>query len=116
MGRQPEHLDGRANRRSAPLTLVPAESVARPQDGLPSLTGLRGVAAVVVVLYHAQILRTGVRVGSGIARGYLAVDLFFLLSGFVLAHVYGARIAASPWREIGPFFWARFAKIYPIHL
>ena len=92
------------------------DSVTRHREELPSLTGLRGIAAVAVVLYHAQMLRTGIMVGPGIGRAYLAVDLFFLLSGFVLTHVYGAKISASPRREIGPFFWARAAKIYPVHL
>ncbi len=53
-----------------------------------TLDGLRGVAAVGVMLYH---------VGSWTGRhgliphGYLAVDFFFCLSGFVLAHAYGRR-------------------------
>jgi len=53
-----------------------------------TLDGLRGVAAIGVMLYH---------VGSWTGRhgliphGYLAVDFFFCLSGFVLAHAYGRR-------------------------
>ena len=47
-------------------------------------------------------------------RGYLAVDLFFLLSGFVLTHVYGSRFAGQlSWRGLRGFFWARFCRVYP---
>jgi peptidoglycan/LPS O-acetylase OafA/YrhL len=49
------------------------------------------------------------------AKGYLGVDLFFILSGFILCHVYlppfGAR--RFSYRE---FLWARLARIYPTHL
>lgn len=50
-------------------------------------------------------------------RFYLGVDLFFILSGFVMAHVYGATFekALSP-VSIGRFFWARFARLYPLYL
>jgi len=49
-----------------------------------------------------------------VGRAYLAVDLFFLLSGFVMAHVYGPSLTANwraHWIEYGR---ARFARIYPL--
>jgi peptidoglycan/LPS O-acetylase OafA/YrhL len=50
-------------------------------------------------------------------RGSLAVDLFFFLSGFVLAHVYGRRLGEHRnWQAIGRFLWARFCRIYPASL
>jgi peptidoglycan/LPS O-acetylase OafA/YrhL len=51
-------------------------------------------------------------------RGYLAVDFFFLLSGFVIAHVYGTGFAqgVNSWRTYRHFMSARFARIYPLHL
>lgn len=49
-----------------------------------------------------------------LGHAYLAVDLFFLLSGFVKAHVYG-RALASNWRANWlRFAIARFARIYPL--
>jgi peptidoglycan/LPS O-acetylase OafA/YrhL len=71
-----------------------------------TLDGLRGVAAVGVMLYH---------VGSWTGRhgliphGYLAVDFFFCLSGFVLAHAYGRR-------EIGwlGFMRQRLIRLWPL--
>jgi len=49
---------------------------------LSQLDGLRGLAALVIMLYHAEIVY---RAPGPFLRGYLYVDLFFLLSGFVLA-------------------------------
>jgi peptidoglycan/LPS O-acetylase OafA/YrhL len=50
-------------------------------------------------------------------RGYLGVDLFFMLSGFVLSHVYAHEFLADPsWRAIGAFLWARVARLYPVHI
>ena len=49
-----------------------------------------------------------------VGRAYLSVDLFFILSGFVMAHVYGRELA-SDWRaHWSKFAIARFARIYPL--
>ena len=69
-----------------------------------TLDGLRGLAAFAVVLMHA---------GALAPRAYLAVDLFFLLSGFVLEHAYGARLATG-WNSLG-FLGKRFARLYPLY-
>lgn len=86
---------------------------------LPTLTSLRGLAALAVVLFHAGFLAVNYA-GAGspfFARGNLAVDLFFFLSGFVLTHVYGYRfIRDLSVRSVGRFFWARFCRIYPTSL
>ncbi|WP_158266640.1 acyltransferase family protein [Alsobacter soli] len=67
------------------------------------LDGLRGIAAVSVLVYHG---------GVGMKGGFLAVDLFFVLSGFVLAYSYSGRLAA------GMTFWSfslqRFIRLYPL--
>ena len=84
---------------------------------LPALTSLRGLAALTVVFYHASFLALNYADGGSPMlwrRGYLAVDLFFLLSGFVLTHVYGSRFAGQlSWRGLRGFFWARFCRVYP---
>jgi peptidoglycan/LPS O-acetylase OafA/YrhL len=90
------------------------------QGQLPSLTGLRGIAALWVVLYHFGN-RYFVSIEPGAAgyvveKGYLAVDLFFLVSGFVLAHVYLDQFARQKSRAIWPFLQARVARLYPLHL
>ncbi len=50
------------------------------------------------------------------ARGYLAVDFFFLLSGFVIWLVHAERMAAAGWRTVPGFWWRRVARIWPLHL
>jgi peptidoglycan/LPS O-acetylase OafA/YrhL len=52
---------------------------------LVGLDALRGVAAICVVLTHSGRLLFGQEIFSG---AYLAVDFFFLLSGFVISHAY----------------------------
>jgi peptidoglycan/LPS O-acetylase OafA/YrhL len=53
---------------------------------------------------------------SSPSSGYLAVDLFFVLSGFVLAHVHGGAAASGlSIRFVGRFLWARFARLYPTY-
>ena len=50
-----------------------------------------------------------------VAKGYLGVELFFTLSGFILCHVYLDSVADGGFRYFG-FLWARLARIYPLHL
>ena len=71
-----------------------------------ALDGLRGVAALGVLLYHL-----GGWTGRPwlMGHGYLAVDFFFCLSGFVLAHAYGARTLG--W--LG-FMRARLIRVWPL--
>jgi peptidoglycan/LPS O-acetylase OafA/YrhL len=85
---------------------------------ISTLDGLRGIAAVGVMLFHFNLFFLPQASLSGIVpflgRTYLGVDLFFLLSGFVMAHVYG-RDLASDWRAHWlDFAKTRFARIYPL--
>ena len=99
------------------LTNVPANRADAPASELPALTALRGIAAVAVLLFHSSYYNYHFAEGAPPwlwRRGYLAVDLFFFLSGFVLTHVYGRRLTEQQsWRTIVRFFWARFCRIYP---
>jgi peptidoglycan/LPS O-acetylase OafA/YrhL len=84
---------------------------------LQSLTPLRGLAALAVLLFHLTRGGDDTSVPAFFLRGYLGVDLFFVLSGFVLTHVYHASLLSdASWRSAGAFFWARVARIYPVHL
>lgn len=85
---------------------------------LRPLTSARGIAAWYVVLYHiresASFLPAWVI--DVFARGYLAVDFFFMLSGFVIWLNYGPLLREHRWRAAPHFLWRRLARIYPLHL
>ena len=86
---------------------------------LPTLTGLRGIAALAVLFYHIRGSMGGFAPDWLIAlfaHGYLAVDLFFILSGFVLWWTYGAAFRDQGRAAIGPFIIRRFARLFPLHL
>jgi peptidoglycan/LPS O-acetylase OafA/YrhL len=83
-----------------------------------ALTGVRGLAAWLVVLYHIRGSLTGILpapVIGVLARGYLAVDLFFMLSGFVLWYNYAPRLREGGLGAAGTFLWRRIARIWPLH-
>lgn len=88
----------------------------RPE--LRALTGMRGVAAWFVVLYHIRQSIAGLPpvVGDVLAKGYLAVDFFFLLSGFVIWLAWGERLRGGGMAAVPPFLTKRIARIWPLHL
>ncbi|MDQ8053211.1 MAG: acyltransferase [Pedobacter sp.] len=75
------------------------------------LDGLRGVAAIAVVIFHFMEMAITDYTQNFIAHGFLAVDFFFCLSGFVIAYAYDDRI-----RNIGlaAFFRARLIRLHPL--
>jgi peptidoglycan/LPS O-acetylase OafA/YrhL len=90
-------------------------ALAYPQD-LKPLTSLRFLAALWVLLYHFKD-HLGLELGRWglIADGYLGVDLFFTLSGFILAHVYLTSLEGGRF-GYGAFLKNRIARVYPMHL
>jgi peptidoglycan/LPS O-acetylase OafA/YrhL len=89
----------------------------RTSDHLPWLDGLRGCAAVWVLLSHIQIL-TGLKSYPILSWGSLAVDLFMILSGFLMAHHYMQRRVDKPWdssKTISDFWIRRFFRIAPLY-
>jgi len=91
---------------------------------LDGLTPLRGLAALWVVLFHADVILVYRQFGGLLDRsatglishGYLWVDFFFLLSGFIIAHAYGDRLGGGGVTAARDYLAARFARIYPLHL
>jgi peptidoglycan/LPS O-acetylase OafA/YrhL len=76
-----------------------------------SLEGVRGAAALLVVVYH---MHDEIPALAATRNGYLAVDLFFVLSGFVIAGAYAARLRDA--REGFAFMGRRFARLWPAHI
>ncbi len=88
----------------------------RPAE-IRSLTGLRGVAACWVMLYHAEFRAgTTAPVRVLIDHGYLAVDLFFILSGFVLALNHAPAFRRDREAAYAGFLRKRLARTYPLYL
>ena len=103
----------------------PALPSAQPRgDFILPLQGMRGLAALWVAVMHvvhesyftslAAFLPAPVT--NAIFHGYVGVDIFFVLSGFVMCHVYKAQFDALRWRAYPHFLLIRLGRIYPLHL
>ena len=88
--------------------------VQTPVDLRP-LTALRFMAALWVALYTFWPNLDVGFLPNLAAKGYLGVELFFVLSGFILSHVYLHAFAEKRFSYRG-FLWARIARVYPLHV
>ena len=77
----------------------------------PILDGLRGVAALMVVAFHIFEASATSHLDQIVNHGYLAVDFFFLLSGFVVGYAYDDRWGAM---SLGDFFKRRLVRLQPM--
>jgi peptidoglycan/LPS O-acetylase OafA/YrhL len=91
----------------------------KPLVQLDALTSLRFFAAFYVLVYHSG---GPALVASGrlpefavnfLSNGYLGVQFFFVLSGFILTYVYYGKIHSAA--DAANFGWARFARVYPVY-
>ena len=80
-----------------------------PRERFLLLDGLRGAAALAVITDHVPSILSDLLPGR-----YLAVDFFFALSGFILAHVYGPRFAAG--LTPAQFLRGRVIRLYPLYI
>lgn len=89
------------------------------RSDIAALTGLRGVAAMLIVVHHVGLLMLPLRsslIAPALAKaGLLGMSVFFVLSGFVIHYNYGSKVAAGG-RGILDFVVARFARLYPLYL
>ncbi len=74
------------------------------------LDGIRGIAAIFVLSRHTDIFWQ-----TGFFRSYLAVDLFFILSGFVIAHAYDEKLRSGT-MTVRDFVVTRLIRLYPVYL
>jgi hypothetical protein len=77
-----------------------------------ALDSWRGVCALMVALYHAPI-EAGLRNNALVGNGYLYVDFFFVLSGFVITHAWGKRITDGI--SASGFLLRRWGRLWPLH-
>ncbi|MCA1322653.1 acyltransferase family protein [Herbaspirillum sp. alder98] len=86
------------------------------------LDGLRGLLALMVVCYHLYGSLQSVRDLLHdklviLTQAWYAVDVFFLMSGFVMMHVYGRTFSEGAGvKSFFKFMWARVARLYPVHV
>jgi len=71
----------------------------------PSLDGLRAIAVLLVVLFHAKI--------PGVPGGFIGVDVFFVLSGFLITTILRAELTKTGRIQIFAFYWNRILRLYP---
>lgn len=98
------------------MTTTPLAALPRTTH-LPALDGLRGIAALWVLLFHTQLL-SGMSPVPLLSYGALAVDLFMLISGLLMTHHYLLRRASEPWESPKTWciFWLRrFLRIAPLY-
>jgi peptidoglycan/LPS O-acetylase OafA/YrhL len=102
-----------------PPAVVPSRppevaALAQGAGKIQELESLRGLAALLVVLFHIPPWNPAFH-GIGVFRnGYLMVELFFVLSGYVIYTAYADRIERP--RELLRFQFLRFGRLYPVHL
>ena len=88
--------------------------VQTPADLRP-ITALRFGAAIWVAVYTYWENLAGAGSSGLVDKGYLGVELFFVLSGFILSHVYLQSAGEKRFSYRG-FLWARVARVYPLHV
>lgn len=89
---------------------------------LDNLVSMRGLAAWFVVFFHSKKLLQSAypqlshTLFDFIDQGYLAVDFFFVLSGFIIFINYHAKFFINFRHNALTFYWNRISRIYPVHL
>lgn len=95
------------------MDIAPALIVAPDRLKINELESLRGLAALLVVFFHIPKWHPFLNARI-INNGYLMVDLFFVLSGFVIFNAYGNNIKSL--RDLVRFQFLRFGRLYPVHI
>lgn len=90
------------------------------RQNIGALTGIRGFAALWVVLHHAlsayPFLSNHFIITNFLQKGWLGVDLFFILSGFVISFVHQYEFTTLRFYRFKIFLLLRLSRIYPAHL
>ena len=96
------------------------QTLPRDDQFITNLTPLRGIAAILVVIFHFEIvlvLFLQRDVSRLFSKCYLMVDLFFIMSGFIIYHVYGEYFKHNiHTKTFNKYIRARLARVYPLHI
>ena len=96
------------------MRVKPPQSPGIAAERFEVLDALRGICALLVALYHFQA--NGLIARSLLVQnGWLFVDYFFVLSGFVIAHSYSERLRQGA-VSVGRFMALRMGRVYPLHI
>jgi peptidoglycan/LPS O-acetylase OafA/YrhL len=87
---------------------------AQPTAKIEELESIRGIAALLVVLFHMPMWNAQLHGVRFVLNSYYMVDLFFVLSGFVMNLNYGAQLLSG--RDLARFQFLRLGRLYPVHL
>ena len=71
----------------------------------PDIEGLRAVAVLAVVLFHAEL--------PGVGGGYVGVDVFFVISGFLITGLLWREVSTAGTVRLGRFYGARARRLLP---
>lgn len=90
---------------------IQSQTILNTRQHYQVLDGLRGIAAIAVVIFHFMEIAVPDPNNNFIVHAYLAVDFFFCLSGFVIAYAYDNRL-----RDLGfaTFFKLRLIRLHPL--
>lgn len=92
---------------------LPTVNSVAPPERVWGLESIRGVAALIIVFYHIPSWNSEIR-PSALNNAYVLVDLFFVLSGFLLYRSYGDTLRSGS--QLARFTLLRIGRIYPLHL
>jgi peptidoglycan/LPS O-acetylase OafA/YrhL len=96
------------------------ESRSGDDQFITNLTPMRGIAALLVVIFHFEIvlvLFLPREISRLFSKCYLMVDLFFIMSGFIIYHVYGEFFKQNIYiTTFNKYMRARLARVYPLHI
>ena len=81
---------------------------------IAELESVRGIAALLIVMFHAPGWNTGKEHIGIFQNAYLMVDLFFVISGFVIYKAYANHLHS--WSAVWRFQFLRLGRLYPVHL
>ena len=79
----------------------------------PEIDGLRAIAVVAVILYHAQITILGQWGGRG---GFIGVDIFFVISGYLITSIILKELVITGSFSFKYFYERRIRRILPVLL